>query len=389
MGVRQRALAEVVARREPEIVSAWGAHLVQLAGTEPLGAQGLELRREMSELLGLLARWFAADSSYGSGQAEADRTIEWLRGLGRRHVEAGLTAGGSARFVVSLRRALHEVLDREFTSDPVERAVERRRVDRILDQLTVAGFEAISSARESVVAERAEVITELNASLDRHTADLERVAFAVAEDLRQPLDAIVAVTRTLVEQLGDVDDDTRRRFGEVIETGALVQERIDGLLTYSRLELLGGDTAVWIDSARLVEQAVSELVVDLEEADATVTFRHLPAITGDGTQLTRVFVELISNSLRFRGADDPVVHIDAEDLGDGWLFTVADNGRGIPVAARDRVFDLFEHGDDPAAGTGLGLAVAAKVVERHGGRIWIEAPPSEPGTLVRFELPRR
>jgi signal transduction histidine kinase len=387
--VRQRALAEIVARREPEIISAWGAHLVQLAGTQPLGAQGLELRREMSELLGLLARCFAADTSFGVGQPEAERTVEWLRGLGRRHVEAGLTAGGSARFVVSLRQALHEVLDREFTSDPEERGLERRRVDRVLDDLTVAGFEAVSSAREAVVAERAEVISELNASLDRHTADLERVAFAVAEDLRQPLDGIVALTRTLVDRVGDVDDDTRRQLGEVIETGALVQERIEGLLTYSRLELHGGDTTVWIDSARLVEQALSELVVDIEEAEATVTFRHLPAITGDGTQLTRLFVELVANALRFRGEDEPAIHIDAEDLGDGWLFTVADDGLGVAPDARDRVFDMFEHGDHPHAGLGLGLSLAAKVVERHGGRIWIESPSSGPGTLVRFELPRR
>ncbi|HSL57119.1 MAG TPA: ATP-binding protein [Acidimicrobiales bacterium] len=386
--MRQRTLAEVVSRREPEIVSAWSAHLVELAGIRPLGANGLELRREMSELLGLLGRWFAADRSFGSGQPESERALEWLRGLGRRHVEAGLTAGGSAMFIVSLREALHDTLDREFTSDPAERLAERRHVDRVLDHLTVVGFEAVSAARESVVAERAEVITELNASLDRQTADLERVAFAVAEDLRSPLDTLVELTRDLVDQLGEVDDDTRRRLAEMIEAGSLVQGRIDGLLEYSRLELHGGDTSVWVDSARLVEQALAELVVEIEEADATVTFRHLPAITADGGQITRVFVELITNALRFRGDDDPAVHIDAEDLGDGWVFTVADNGRGVDADARDRVFDMFEHGEHHRAGTGIGLALAAKVVERHGGRIWIEAPDG-PGTLVRFELPRR
>jgi light-regulated signal transduction histidine kinase (bacteriophytochrome) len=138
---------------------------------------------------------------------------------------------------------------------------------------------------------------------------------------------------------------------------------------------------------RAVRFAIANLDPKIRETGATVTVGDLPEISGDRDRLAELFEHLIGNSLKFRGADPPVIEINAHRASEGWLFSVKDNGIGIPAKYRDRIFIPFRrlHGAD-VAGAGLGLAISRKIVEAHGGRIWIEAGEG-PGVTLAFSLP--
>jgi two-component system, chemotaxis family, sensor kinase Cph1 len=138
-----------------------------------------------------------------------------------------------------------------------------------------------------------------------------------------------------------------------------------------------------------VEQALKNLQVAVQESGAVVNWDGLPTVMGDASQLTQVFQNLIANAIKFHGAENPVVQIDAEKKEHEWVFTVSDNGIGIPAESWEAIFVVFQRLHTPTAyaGNGIGLAICKKIVERYGGKLWIEAQ-AMPGSCFKFTLPR-
>lgn len=165
-----------------------------------------------------------------------------------------------------------------------------------------------------------------------------------------------------------------------------MQQMIDGLLAYSRIGAKEPGAAV--DTGAAAEKALANVSFLIEETDAVVTAGPLPVVLGDDVMLVQVFQNLIENAIKFRGDDPPRIHIGAERQDGEWRFTVTDNGIGIDPRHADSIFMLFRrlHGADRFAGTGMGLAICKKIIETHGGRIWVE---SEPGRGARFHFTLR
>jgi light-regulated signal transduction histidine kinase (bacteriophytochrome) len=159
------------------------------------------------------------------------------------------------------------------------------------------------------------------------------------------------------------------------------------LLAYSRVGTRGHDFKP-LASGRALERALANLQALVQESGATVTSGELPQVLGDETQLTQLFQNLVGNALKFRGKEAPRVQVAAERQGAEWRFTVADNGLGIEPQYFERIFIIFQrlHGKEEYPGTGIGLAICKKIVERHGGRIGLTSQPGE-GTTFWFTLP--
>jgi len=167
----------------------------------------------------------------------------------------------------------------------------------------------------------------------------------------------------------------------------LLRTLVSDLLEFSRLGTAGKEWQ-WIDSGQVLSETLMDLKTLTEESHAVVTQSALPSVLADPTQLGQLFQNLIGNALKFRGKDPPRVQVSAERKSDEWEFSVRDNGIGIEPKHFERIFTIFQrlHERENFPGTGIGLAVCRKIVERHGGRIWIESAPGE-GAAFKFTLP--
>jgi light-regulated signal transduction histidine kinase (bacteriophytochrome) len=236
--------------------------------------------------------------------------------------------------------------------------------------------------------------------LARSNADLEQFAYVASHDLQEPLRAIVSYLQLLERRYKDqLDERAERYIGHAVDGGRRMQTLIGDLLTYSRVGRR--DVAmVPVDTEAILERVETSLRVAVDESGATITHDPLPTIVGDTTQLTQLFQNLVGNAVKFRGEEPPRVHVSAErqapPVSEGgperdegaWLFSVRDNGIGIAPEYRERVFILFQrlHARDEYSGTGIGLAVCKRIVERHGGTLWVDATPGG-GATFSFTIP--
>jgi len=173
----------------------------------------------------------------------------------------------------------------------------------------------------------------------------------------------------------------------LVDGATRMQRLIEDLLTYSRVGTRGQALAP-TEAGAVLEGVLATLHPSIADTAARVTHDSLPTVAADAVQLEHVFINLISNALKFRGAEPPVVHISAELLNHDWVFRVRDNGIGIEPAHFDRIFVMFQrlHSREQYPGTGIGLAICRKIVERHGGRIWVESQPGA-GATFYFTVP--
>lgn len=224
--------------------------------------------------------------------------------------------------------------------------------------------------------------------LARSNSDLEQFAYVASHDLQEPLRAIVSYIQ-LIERWykGQLDERADRYIAHAVEGARRMQALINDLLAYSRVGRRG-EAFVPTDVEAVVEQALAVLRIAVEESGACVTHDPLPTITADATQLGQIFQNLIGNAIKFHGEAAPRVHISAERRDGEWLFSVRDNGIGIGPEYRDRVFVIFQrlHARDEYPGTGIGLAVCKKVVERHGGQLWLDSEVGR-GSTFCFTIP--
>lgn len=226
------------------------------------------------------------------------------------------------------------------------------------------------------------------AELARSNAELEQFAYIASHDLQEPLRMVSGFTKLLVEKHGAALGEEAREFIGFAQDGVKrMQQLIHDLLEYSRVDSRGQELCP-TDLNSVLDVVQANLDVDLLQTKATLVVDDLPTVQGDAGQLNRLFQNLISNAIRFRGEACPAISVEAIREKSGWVIAVRDNGIGIEQDACERVFEIFQrlHTRAEVPGTGIGLAIARKIVERHGGRIWIDPNP-DGGSVFRFTLP--
>ncbi|SEW09393.1 ATP-binding protein [Natrinema salifodinae] len=242
--------------------------------------------------------------------------------------------------------------------------------------------------------------------LEESNKRLEQFAYAASHDLQEPLRMVSSYLQLIESRYADALDDDGKEFIEYAVDGAeRMKAMIDGLLAYSRVETQG-DPFEPVDLDEVVDDVLEDLRLQIEESDAEITVDDLPRVEGDPSQLRQVFQNLLSNAIAYSGDEPPRVHITAQrgadrgdrsarsEVGEGgaageqWTISVRDEGIGIDPEDKDRVFEVFQrlHGREECSGTGIGLALCQRIVERHGGEIRVDAEPGE-GSTFSFTLP--
>ncbi|WP_082146706.1 ATP-binding protein [Halostagnicola sp. A56] len=236
----------------------------------------------------------------------------------------------------------------------------------------------------SDVTERKRLETELEASNER----LEQFAYAASHDLQEPLRMVARYGQLLEDRYADRLDEDGKAFLEFAVDGAeRMKEMIDGLLEYSRVET-AGEPLEPVDLEDVVAETMADIQLKVDESDAEITVDELPAVSGDVSQLRQVFQNLFENAIEYSGEEPPRVHVTADRTGSNWTISVRDEGIGLDEASHDRIFEVFNrlHSGDEYDGTGIGLALCKRIVERHGGDIWVESN-SDGGSTFSFTLP--
>src|SRR6267378_1266670 len=252
-------------------------------------------------------------------------------------------------------------------------------------QYEIALFDDITERRKAEAALR-----EAHEELKRSNAELEQFAYVASHDLQEPLRMVSSYTQLLMRRYGDKLDGDAKDFTAFIVDGATrMKQLIEDLLAYSRVGTRDKNFKP-VDVESPLKRALINLRAAIQDSGAAVTQDMLPTIPCDEVQLAQLFQNLIGNALKFRKPDAaPGVHVGAADHGEEWEFTVRDNGIGIEPQYFERIFMVFQrlHDKGEYPGTGIGLAIVKKVVERHGGRIWVQSQPGA-GTTFHFTMPK-
>jgi PAS domain S-box-containing protein len=303
--------------------------------------------------------------------------------------------------------------DQELIANAVEEVFETGDTRVEADILTKDGqeipIEFVASAvetpnGETVLAGIGRDITERierKEALEESNERLEQFAHAASHDLQEPLRMVSSYLQLLDRRYGTQLDEEGREFLEFAVHGAdRMRDMIDGLLEYSRIESKGSPLEP-VDLDTVHEDACDNLRVAIEEHDAEITSDPLPVVDGDGRQLRQLFQNLLDNAIKYSGDEPPRVHVSAERVvsgdstgrtegtatGDQWIISVRDEGIAIPSDDQERIFEVFQSLDRPTNnGSGLGLALCKRIVERHGGDIWVDSS-GESGTTISFTLP--
>jgi signal transduction histidine kinase len=249
---------------------------------------------------------------------------------------------------------------------------------------------------EGLVAQRTEELREANAHLSvelderrwaeyrlaqyaselaRSNAELEQFAYVASHDLQEPLRMVASFTQLLAKRYQDkLDQDAKEFINFAVDGATRMQTLINDLLAYSRVGIQGKPFKP-TDGEAVLKMAVDNLARSIAQSGVIITHEPLPTICGDEVQLIQLFQNLIANAVKFHGQEPPRVHISARRQDGEWVFAVRDNGIGIAPEQQKRIFSIFQrlHHRSEYPGTGIGLAICKKIVERHGGKIWVES----------------
>jgi PAS domain S-box-containing protein len=258
------------------------------------------------------------------------------------------------------------------------RSVENRFV--ILDES--GGEERIGVLRD--ITERNEYKRKLEESNER----LEQFAYAASHDLQEPLRMVTSYLQLLEGRYGDeLDEDAREFIDYAVDGAERMREMIDGLLEYARVKTRG-DPFEPVELDEVLNQVCTDLQIRIENSDAHIGITALPRVNGDRGQLRQVFQNLLTNAIEYSGDNPPRIAVSAEREGSMWRISVHDEGIGIDPDEGDCIFEVFQrlHSRDESEGTGIGLALCRRIIERHGGEIWVESESGE-GSTFSFTLP--
>ncbi|MGZ5521339.1 MAG: sensor histidine kinase, partial [Halobacteriota archaeon] len=227
------------------------------------------------------------------------------------------------------------------------------------------------------------------ADLQRSNAELEQFAYVTSHDLQEPLRMITSYIQLIEEDYkGKIDADADQYIAFAVEGAKRMHTLINDLLAYSRVGTRG-EPFLPTSMSSALSAAIANLDVAIEENHAVITHDELPTVLGDEAQLIQLFQNLLGNAIKFRSEGTPMIHVGVEETNDDWVFSVRDNGIGMDMKHAERIFVVFQrlHAREEYAGTGIGLAVVKKMVERHGGHIWVESEPAN-GSTFYFTLPK-
>jgi signal transduction histidine kinase len=229
-----------------------------------------------------------------------------------------------------------------------------------------------------------ESVTELEASNER----LEQFAYAASHDLQEPLRMVTSYLQLLENRYGDeLDEDGEEFIAFAVDGADRMRGMIDGLLEYSRVETQG-DPFETVDMNAVLDDVLTDLQFKIDETDSEITREDLPTVDGDERQLQQLFQNLLGNAIEYSGDEPPRIHVSAAREMAEWTISVRDEGVGIDADDTDRIFELFQrcHSTEEQAGSGIGLALCKRIVERHGGEIGVDSE-SGTGSTFFFTLP--
>jgi len=233
-----------------------------------------------------------------------------------------------------------------------------------------------------------EELHRLTEDLRRSNAELEQFAYVASHDLQEPLRMVSSYVQLLSKRYqGRLDQDADEFIGFAVDGAKRMQNLINDLLTFSRIDTRG-KPPVPTSCEDAIEVALSNLQIAIEESGASITHETLPVVKGDPTQLVQLFQNLLSNAIKFRAIEPPRIHVGVQQDAGEWLFRISDNGIGLDPKFAERIFVIFQrlHQGDTYPGTGMGLAICKRIVQRHGGRIWVESQSGK-GATFYFTLP--
>ena len=225
-------------------------------------------------------------------------------------------------------------------------------------------------------------------ALEAANLELRNFGNALTQDLREPLGMVVKFTRLLAKQYrGQLGQDAETLISDSLQSASKIEALLKALLAYWTVTERSGLTLAPVDCNAVLERTLRTLKTPIQRSGSKVTFGSLPTVAAENQMLELVFEALIHNAIQYKGEAPPEIHISAENASDRWLFSIRDNGIGIDQKYSAQVFGVFKrlHGDE-IPGTGIGLALCKKIVERHGGRIWVESAAGR-GSAFRFTIP--
>lgn len=258
----------------------------------------------------------------------------------------------------------------------------RRAVEKALQEQNLLLQQEISNRQRAESA-----LLKSNQELARSNAELEQFAYVASHDLQAPLATIASYAQLLEKRYKDQLDSQASKFiGNIVQGCTRMQTLIDDLLEYSQVGRSQKPFQL-TDCNHAVEQALANLQGAIRQTQAVVTYSELPAVMGDISQIVQLFQNFVGNAIKYCQDAPPAVHITACKQEENWLFSVSDNGIGIAPQHQERIFKIFQrlHTQREYSGTGIGLAICQKIVERHGGSIWVESEPGQ-GSTFHFSL---
>ncbi|MDY6864442.1 MAG: PAS domain S-box protein [Halobacteriota archaeon] len=282
---------------------------------------------------------------------------------------------------------LSKPIEYEYTRQDGTKLFVESAMSPMIDDGNAVGICGIT--RDITERVKAEIkVNELMNDLERSNKELEQFAYVASHDLQEPLRMVSSYLTLLSRRYkGKLDSDADDFIHFAVDGATRMQRMINDLLTYSRVGTRGKPFEE-VDSETLLKDALSNLEIRIEESSAIVTHDPLPTVMADDVQFVQLLQNLIGNSIKYNDKDTPEVHIGVEDKDGDWLFSVKDNGIGIEPEYIDSVFEIFRRlpTEKEYEGSGIGLSVCKKIVERHGGRIWLESEPGS-GTTFYFTVP--
>ena len=297
-----------------------------------------------------------------------------------RHLVAGAERIGQGDLAFSAESASSDEIGE------LSRAFER--MTRKLKSTLVSRDALEKQVRVRIAAETR--LKETLTDLKRSNLELEQFAYVASHDLQEPLRMVSSYTQLLGERYsGQLDEKAHKFIHYAVDGATRMQRLIQDLLTFSRVTTRGRAFEP-VDSRAVLDQTLENLRSALNGSGATVTQGDLPTVQADPIQLGQLFQNLIGNAIKFQVATPPKIHVAAAAEADQWVFSVCDNGIGIDPKYAGKIFTIFQrlHTSSEYPGTGIGLAICQRIVQRHGGQIWFEPGPTG-GTIFNFTLPRR
>jgi PAS domain S-box-containing protein len=267
------------------------------------------------------------------------------------------------------------------------------RISRLSDEEAIIIARDVTNLRRTQLAldDKLGELSDKNIQLEKYitsNSELEKFAYIASHDLREPVRSIVGFAQLMQKRTAVTSDSESKEFLQnIIDSAQRMNSLIHGLLDYSRITSTGkGFTVVSLND--VLKKVLSDLQATVEESGAQIKFEDLPSVKCDDLQIRQLFQNLISNSIKFRKLNEaPVISISAKRVGEKWQFTIADNGIGLDMKYKEKVFQIFSrlHSSDKYQGSGIGLSLCKRIVERHGGEIWLESKPGE-GTTFYFTI---